>query len=170
MDNDSLTPVSADELRSTMRYWATGVTILTTDHDGIRNGMTVSSFTSLSLEPPSVIVSLGKIAATHDLVVSSGVFGVTILTSEQENISNHFTQMDPEIGDPFADLSVETLVTGSPFLKGAMAYFDCRVTNKVDSGTHTVFIGDVVAVKTFAETENVGPLLYYNQNYRRIKS
>ncbi|MBW8010947.1 MAG: flavin reductase [Chloroflexi bacterium] len=170
MENDTLTPVSADHLRSTMRFWATGVTILTTDFDGTRNGMTVSSFTSLSLDPPSVLASLGKIAATHDLVAASGVFGITILTSEQEHISNHFTQTDPEIADPFADLSVETLVTGSPFLKGGMAYFDCRVTNKVDSGTHTVFIGEVVAVKTFAETENAGPLLYYNQNYRRLKS
>ena len=170
MENDTLTPVSADDLRSTMRFWATGVTILTTDLNGVRNGMTVSSFTSLSLEPPSVIVSLGKIATTHDLVVGSGVFGVTILSSKQEHISNHFTQTDPETGDPFADLEVETLVTGSPFLKGSMAYYDCRVTNKIDSGTHTVFIGEVVAVKTFAEIENVGPLLYYNQNYRLLVS
>lgn len=169
MEND-ITPVSDVDLRSTMRYWATGVTILTTEHNGVRNGMTVSSFTSLSLEPPSVMASLGKIAATHDLVVSSGVFGLTILTSEQEQISNHFTQTDPDVSDPFADLKVETLVTGSPFLKGGMAYFDCRVTDKVDSGTHTVFIGEVVAVKSFADTENAGPLLYYNQSYRRLKS
>ena len=90
--------VSPDELRYAMRRWTTGVTVVTAQHDGIRHGMTVSTFTSLSLEPPFVMVSLERSTRTHDLVVQAGAFGVTILADNQQPISDSFANAKTAFG------------------------------------------------------------------------
>jgi flavin reductase (DIM6/NTAB) family NADH-FMN oxidoreductase RutF len=158
-------PVTSDELRIAMRRWATGVTLVTAAHNGVRHGMTVSSFTSLSLEPPYVMVSLECGTRTHDLVRDSGAFGVTLLALEQRHISHRFSAPHTELGHRFDGLETFTLLTGAPFLTGALAWFDSRIASLHHAGTHTVFIGEVVAVR---QGEDAAPLLYFNQNYRKL--
>lgn len=153
-------------LRHAMRRWTTGVTIVTSANDRVRHGMTVSSFTSLSLSPPYVMVSLENNTRTFELVSTQRVFGITVLGEDQQPISDRFANTHTELGSRFEDLETFTLDTGAPFIRGGLAFFDCRIVTTLPAGTQTVFVGEVVAVR---EGEDKAPLLYYKQGYRRIK-
>jgi len=148
-----------------MRHWASSVAIVTVNHAGEQHGMTVSSFTSIAAEPPLVLVSLQTSSRTHDLVSKAGHFGVTILTEDQQAISERFAGRVADDDDRFVGLATETLVTGAPFLTGGLACLDCRVVGTYPSGTNTVFFGEVLATRT----RNAGkPLLYFDRAYRRM--
>ncbi len=156
--------MDAESLRQAMRHWATGVTVVTTVHQGRRHGMTVSSFTSVSLDPPLVLVALQRDTRTRTMVAAAGVFAVTVLSQGHQAISNRFAGWEESV-DRFAGLETFTLVTGAPLLRDGEAWLDCRVSQRVEAGTHTVFIGEVVDAR-FAETFD--PLLYFNRAYRRL--
>ena len=155
-----------ENLREAMRNWATGITIVTTSHEGVQHGMTVSSFASLSLEPPLVSVSLYNTSRTHGLVTASGHFGVTILSTKQQDISNRFAGRIPDTEDRLAGLDTETLVSGAPFISGGLAFFDCRVTQSIPTGTNTLFLGEIVAL---CSRDYGLPLLYFNQDYHQLE-
>jgi len=160
---DEVMSADPELLRAAMRQWATGVTIVSVAHNGERHGMTVSSFTSLSLEPPLVMVSLENVTRTRNMVLETGYFGVSILNQDQQEISDHFAGRQTEHQDRFAGLQTYTLRSGAPLLKGGLAGFDCQVTSSYPAGNHTVFIGDVLAI----HLEQSGmPLLYYDRDYR----
>jgi flavin reductase (DIM6/NTAB) family NADH-FMN oxidoreductase RutF len=161
--------MSADpeELRTAMRQWATGVTIISVMHDGRRHGMTASSFTSVSLFPPLVLVSLEQVTNTHRLVQQAGYFAVTILDQGQKDISDRFAGRSTEFSDRFSGLETFTMISGSPFLKRGLSWFDCRVIATYQAGNHTVFIGDVLAVKY---SEGGKPLIYFDRDYRRLNN
>jgi flavin reductase (DIM6/NTAB) family NADH-FMN oxidoreductase RutF len=148
-----------------MRHWATGVTIVSAIHNGFRHGMTASSFTSVSLTPPLVLVSLEQVTKTHQLVQHAGYFGVTILDQGQQEISDRFAGRLTEFTDRFEGLDVFTLVSGVPFLAQGLSWFDCKVVATYQAGNHTVFIGDVLAARMGEEDP---PLIYYNRDYRRL--
>jgi flavin reductase (DIM6/NTAB) family NADH-FMN oxidoreductase RutF len=153
-------------LRLAMRQWASGITVVTVDYQGVQHGMTVSSFTSISLSPPTVLVSLERVTRTHDLVMQSGSFGITIISSRQKEIADRFAGLETEEQNRFAGLETHTLVSGAPFLVGGLSYFDCRVLATHQVGTHTLVIGEVLAVKV----ENGGrPLIYYNRRYHQLQ-
>lgn len=158
-------PVSADDLRNAMRQWASGVTVVTAKYQGVRHGMTVSSFTSLSLEPPLVLVSLERGSRTHALVEQSGFFAVTILCSDQRAVSERFAGGVPDGHDRFAGLQTFTLASGTPLLADGLSFFDCKVVSTYQAGTHTVFIGEVLAVR---EASSGVPLLHYNRAYKEL--
>jgi flavin reductase (DIM6/NTAB) family NADH-FMN oxidoreductase RutF len=159
--------VDAKTLRKAMRAWATGVTIVTAAHDGSQHGMTVSSFTSLSLEPPLVLVSLEGDTRTHALVQASEHFAVTVLSGDQQDASNRFANSRTDAEYRFADLATHTMTSGAPLLSNGLAFFDCKVINKYQAGTHTVFIGEVLAAES---ADAIGaPLLYFNQGYQELK-
>lgn len=161
-------PINAEQLRNAMRFWATGVTIVSANHQGEQHGMTVSSFTSITLTPPLVVVSLERETRTHNLVDASGAFGVTILRAEQQALSDRFAGRETEQDNRFNGLETRTLATGSPFLKDGLACFDCRVTAQHQIGSHTLFIGEVVAAEVNPQANNSRPLLYYNRDYRQL--
>lgn len=157
-----------DELREAMRFWASGVAIVGAEYRGVRHGMTVSSFTSLSLEPPLVMVSLQKATRTHDLVIGSRSFGVSILKQDQLDLSNQFAGLDSETDDRFAGHDTYTLETGSPLLHEGLAFFDCRLVGQHDAGTHTVMIGEVAAAQVDQVGDQGSPLVYFNRGYRKL--
>lgn len=157
--------VQADELRNAMRFWASGVTVVSVQHNGVQHGMTVSSFTSLSLEPPLVMVSLRSETRTREMIAHARTFGVTVLSAEQQEISNRFAGRVPESANRFDGLETFTLESGAPFLRGGLVFFDCRVVATYQAGTHHVLIAHVLAVQTDATRQ---PLLYFNRDYRRV--
>jgi flavin reductase (DIM6/NTAB) family NADH-FMN oxidoreductase RutF len=159
-------PVDPLRFRRAMRRWASGVTIVTVEHAGIRHGMTVNSFTSISLTPPRVLVSLERVTRTHGLVKEAGAYGVEILSAGQQAISERFAGQFTENGNRFADLETYTLVTGAPFIPGGIGYLDCQVIDSYEIATHTLFIGEVLAVKIGGPDQ---PLLYYNRLYRTLQ-
>lgn len=152
-------------VRHAMRHWTTGVTIVTSLYAGERHGMTVSSFTSVSLVPPLVLIALEIGTRTHELVQKSGVFGVTILNSDQNEISDRFSGRQTEYQDRFKGLDTFTLKSGVSFLAGGLASFDCSVVSAYDAGSHTVFIGHILEVN-FSHARL--PLVYFDRDYRRL--
>ena len=155
-----------EAVRQVMRMWTTGVTIVTSCYDGLRHGMTVSSFTSVTLAPPLVMISLQRSSRTHGLIVGSGVFGVTILEETQQEISDRFAGRTPDDEDRFAGLKTFTMATGSPFIAGALAYLDCEVERMIQLGEHTLFFGEVIALQTAPAGR---PLAYHNREYRFLR-
>lgn len=153
-------------LRLAMRQWASGITVVTVDYEGVQHGMTVSAFTSISLSPPTVLVSLEQITRTHNLVLKAGSFGITILSNQQKAIADRFAGRETEEKNRFAGLDTHTLISGAPFLVGGLSYFDCQVYATHRVGTHTLFIGEVLAAKI---ENGDGPLVYYNQRYHKLQ-
>jgi flavin reductase (DIM6/NTAB) family NADH-FMN oxidoreductase RutF len=162
--------VSDDQLRDAMRRWATGVTVVTAAHENVYHGMTVSSFTSVSLDPPLILVSLERSTRTRQLVLDSAHFAVNVLHAGQEDISDRFAGRIPDVDDRFVGLEFHTLESGAPLLEDALAWLDCRVSAVIEMATHTIIIGHVIAVRAPALDEGDGdPLLYYNRSYRQLK-
>ena len=154
-----------EQLRHAMRAWTTGVAVVTAIHDGQQYGMTINSFTSISLEPPLVSLTLRKLTHTHELVEKSGEFAVTILAAYQKEYSDRFAGKHPEIKDRFEGVPTETLSINAPLLKGGIAYFNCRVVNSIPVGENTLFVAEVIA----AQGEGTGePLVYHNRVYWKL--
>jgi flavin reductase (DIM6/NTAB) family NADH-FMN oxidoreductase RutF len=164
---ETVSPIISDEFREAMRFWASGVTIVSAEYAGARHGMTVSAFFSVSITPPIVLVSLSWGSRTRDLVQKSNAFGITILTSQQQDLSDRFAGRYSEDTDRFDGLQTFKLSTGAPLLMGGLAYFDCRVVSAVDIGEHTLYIGEVVAV---CPGQAGQPLLYYDRGYKQVDS
>lgn len=159
-----------DQTRAAMQQWASGIGVATAEYDGVRHGMTVSSFTSVSMDPPLVLVSMQKDTRTHDLVLSSGAFGVTLLAGDQQEISDRFAGRTVKDDHRFEGLEIFNLETGSPLLAGGLAVFDCRLKASFDANTTTVMFGEVVTALVSNRPEEVlEPLLYHNQGYRWLK-
>jgi flavin reductase (DIM6/NTAB) family NADH-FMN oxidoreductase RutF len=151
-----------EKLRAAMRAWSAGVTVVTAVHEGNKSGATVNSFTSISLEPALLTISLQKSARTHDLITKSRTFGLTMLSAQQSNISDLFAGKMSEIKDRFAGLQTQTLVTGSPLIVGGLAWLDCRVLQTFDAGSSTLFIAEALAAQV---TDEGQPLIYHNREY-----
>ncbi len=157
--------LDSEQLRRAMRAWTTGVTVVTAKYQDQQYGMTVNSFTSISLEPPLVSVALRHLTHTHELVEKSSEFAVTILAADQKELSDRFAGKHPEIKDRFEGLSTETLLIDAPLLKGGIAYFNCRVVNSIPAGENTLFVAEVIAVRGEGEGD---PLVYHNRVYHKI--
>jgi flavin reductase (DIM6/NTAB) family NADH-FMN oxidoreductase RutF len=162
METTPLMTLTSEELRSAMRAWTTGVTIVTASHNGIQHGMTVSSFTSISLEPALVSISLHTTSRTGELIKNSGSFGLTILSEKQTRISELFAGRIDENENRLARVETEALVTGSPLIRGGLAWLDCRVVHSYDAGMNTLFVAEVVAARSMEEGV---PLVYHNRKY-----
>jgi flavin reductase (DIM6/NTAB) family NADH-FMN oxidoreductase RutF len=157
--------IDAEQLRAAMHTWTTGVTVVTASHNGVTHGMTVNSFTSISLEPVLIAVSLGRASRTCELVSRAGVFGLTILSAEQQAISDLFAGRTNNTGDRFANIKTKTLITGAPLIEGGLAWMDCRVVHTYDGGMNMLFIGEVLSMRSEGRGE---PLIYHNRSYWKL--
>ena len=151
-----------EQLRHALRAWTTGVAVITAAHDGQKYGMTINSFASVSLEPPVISVTLRQLTHTHELVVKSSEFSVTVLSSDQKELSDRFAGKLPDIKDRFEGVDTETLMLDAPLLKGGIAYFNCRVLKSIPIGENTFFLAEVAAARGEGEGE---PLVYHNRVY-----
>ena len=147
------------ELTSLMRRYPSGVSVVTVDADGDRIGVTVGSLVSLSLEPPLVGISIGRELAVHELLRSSGIFGVSILRGDQADVATHFARGVPPIA-LWSRVETRPGVLGVPLLAGAVAWLECRVVAEHRVGDHTFFVGEVVAL----EEGEPGPALVYREH------
>jgi 3-hydroxy-9,10-secoandrosta-1,3,5(10)-triene-9,17-dione monooxygenase reductase component len=135
--------IGQEEFRTVMGHFSTGVTVVASRKpNGDRVGLTVNAFTSVSLEPPTVLVSLHKDAAGHDPLLEAGHFGVSILSARQHDLAYRFAEEDPE--ERFLGLDVEEGALGSPLIKGALAWLECRVQAVFPGGDHDIVLGEVV--------------------------
>ena len=154
-----------EKLRRAMRAWTTGVAIITSIYQDQQYGMTVNSFTSISLDPPLVSVALKQLTHTHELVVKSGMFSVTILSDAQKELSDRFAGKLPNVTNRFDGVQTETISLDSPVFKDGMAYFDCRVIHSIPVGENTLFVAEVLDARGEGEGE---PLVYHNRVYWKL--
>lgn len=156
--------VTADQFRQALRKWATGVTVVTTKRVGGIRGITVSSFTSLSLDPPLVLVCIDKKSPSHDLIAQQGCFGVNILRADQRPLSDMAAGFLGAESAHLEGVTFHSETTGAPVLDESLAWIDCRLTGSHREGDHTIYVGRVEA----AGGSEGEPLLYYSGGYRGI--
>jgi flavin reductase (DIM6/NTAB) family NADH-FMN oxidoreductase RutF len=162
------TKLDTEQLRQTMRAWSSGVTVVTAMYQGRTHGMTVSSFTSVALDPPLVIISLQTDSRTHEFISKAGSFAVTVLAADQAELSDRFAGRIPDTEDRMAGLETETMVTGAPLLRGGLAFLDCRTLQTIAAGSNTLFLAEVVAAHS-SQNGEAAPLVYHNQHYHRLQ-
>ena len=156
--------VDRDTFKRTLGSWASGVTIVTSQHAGERMGMTVSAFSSVSLDPPLVLVCADKGSNTNQLIHASRTFTVNVLGREQSALSSLFADKKRE-AIRFDGLDCKTGATGCPRIPGALASLDCRVRDTIDAGDHWVYMGSVESATIDAEQE---PLVYWRGLYQKL--
>ncbi len=156
--------LNPEELRAVMRAWSAGVAVVTSAHDGRKHGATVNSFTSISLDPALIVVTLQKSARTHDLILKSRILGITVLSMEQADISELFAGKT-HVEDRFAGLQTRSLVTGAPMLAGGLAWLDCRMVETFDAVHSTMFIAKALATQVNSGGK---PLIYHNREYWKL--
>lgn len=164
MDNDAR--FLPELLRQSMRHWVAGVTVVSSQYGDLRHGMTVNSFTSVSLDPPLVTVTLANDTRTHGLVEQAGWFGVSILSELQQELSDRFAGRVPEGGDRFAGVEVVERAGRVPLISGALAALECRVVHRYPMASSTLFIGQVDDVWQGPEEQ---PLVYWDRKYHRMR-
>lgn len=157
--------VGADDLRLVMRQWTSGVAVVSSFWQGQQHGMTVSSFSSISLHPPVVMIALARDTRTFSLVEGSRTYGVSILGEMQKEISERFAGRIADTDDRFEELEIFYLITGAPLLTEAVGWLDCRVTQQIESGNSMIFLGRVIATRV---DRRGYPLVYYHRGYHRL--
>ena len=161
MDDDERT-----RLRALMGHFATGVTVVAARHGPLMAGMTANAIATISVDPPILMVSIARKAETHIAIIGSHAFSVSVLADDQEGLADCFAQ--PTTADKlkrFCEAPWHEAETGSPILEGALAYFDCRLTERLPGGDHTIFLGEIVAA---GYREDAAPLIRYGSRYHRL--
>jgi len=154
--------IEKNELRRVMGHFATGVTVITSIRSsGEMHGLTANAFTSVSLIPPLLLVCIDKKAESYPCFDESKIFTVNVLAADQEALSRRFAVTG---GDKFEGVSYKVGANGAPILDGALAFLECKVTQKIDGGDHTIYIGEIEQ----AETKEGKPLLFFRGGYREL--
>lgn len=155
-------PVSKEEFRSALGRFVSGVTVVTTlDNNNRPAGITVSAFSSLSLDPPLILACIEKRASVHPHLSTDKHFAVNILAEDQEYLSRRFSSKDL---DRFDGTGYKEGANGSPLLDGALAYIECRVLETYAGGDHTIIVGEVESVSVCDHR----PLAYYRGGYSQL--
>lgn len=154
-----MTTLDPKALRQAFGTFLTGVTVVTArSKTGELVGFTANSFTSVSMEPPLLLVCPGKSLGSYEIFNECSHFAVSVLAQDQQDISNHFAGFD---GDRFADTDWEADEFGSPIIAGATTSFSCSTHQRVDAGDHLALFGEI---HSFSSTGEEG-LGYSNQGY-----
>ena len=167
-DAVTLAPVAPDTFRTVMGHFVTGITVVTTLQDGQPRGITVNALTSVSLEPPLVVVALDRRRFITPSVHETGRYAVNVLSEVQQALSDCFAgaAVTPD-RDAFCGAAWTPGPTGLPLIDGAIATLECSVTRVFQAGDHELFVARVDSVGN-AEPHPM-PLLYYRRQYLRIQ-
>ena len=158
-------PVNSDSFRQALGRFATGVAVVTSRYKDEVHGTTMNAFCSVSLDPPLALVSVDKVADSHDLIGSGGVFAVNILAEDQEHLSVILSQKgtaELDAAHRLEGIKYTKTATGAPILYGIHAFLDCKVINTIDAGDHTIYIGQI---EDTGWGEDTLPLLYHRGEY-----
>ena len=155
-------PLGSEEFRHVIGHFASGVTVVTTMVEGKPYGTTASAVTSLSLEPPLVLIAMNQESATGAAIAEKGSFAINILGEEHGEIAVNFARKG---GDKFADVELAEGRCTGPLLADALAHVECRVTEQVTAGTHTIFIAQALV----ASARPGAPLAYFRGKFGRLE-
>jgi flavin reductase (DIM6/NTAB) family NADH-FMN oxidoreductase RutF len=154
--------IDSQELRRILGHFPTGVTVITTkDLAGAPFGLTANAFTSLSLNPPLILVCVDKAAQCYSCFADSNVFTVNFLREDQEEISRRFATKG---ADKFAGLNWHEGENGAAVLDGAIGYLECKIVESYEGGDHTIIVGAVLNGVAGGDR----PLLFFRGKYQRL--
>ncbi len=156
-------PVDQQAFRGALSRFASGVTVVSTVHDGVDHLMTASAFTSVSLEPPQVLVCSHRTSRFHDAVLESGTWGVSILAEEGMAASAWFAHRGRPLDDQLGDVPHHRGPSGVALLDQSLAWLECTTVAAHDGGDHTILVGAVVGAAIRDTVDD--PLLYYRSHY-----
>ncbi|HUA64030.1 MAG TPA: flavin reductase family protein [Verrucomicrobiae bacterium] len=158
-----LAPIAGEEFRHVCGRFATGVTIATVlDARSRPHGLTVNSFTSISLTPPLVSISLGLNVTVLEAFREAEFYGINILADNQREISDRFARKGL---DRFANISWHRGKSGAPLLAGCLATLECAVRQRILCGDHEIFVGEVM----HSQINSGSPLVFYASGYRKLE-
>lgn len=153
-------------IRDLMARFATGVSVVAARHGPLLAGMTANAIASISIDPPLMLASIARKAETHGAIIGSHAFAISILADDQQELAGCFARpTTAEKLTGFCGAEWHEAETGSPVLEGALAFFDCRLSQRYDGGDHTMFLGEIVAA---GFREDAEPLLWYASGYHRL--
>ena len=156
-------PIQKEDFRDILRHFASGVTVVTIKAGEETHGLTVAAFASVSPEPPLILVCIDHRGRGYELMEQSdAVFAVNILREGQKEVSDRFAFKE----DRFAQGNWTTAVTGAPIFEDSLAWLDCTIYSRFNTGKNTIYVGEVQACKV--EAEDHAPLIYWNRSYRSI--
>lgn len=152
--------IDAGEFRRVLGHFPSGVTVVTSAVDGVANGMTIQSFTSVSLDPPLVGFLPGRESTSWQAMRESGSFCVNILTASQQELCMTMASRDE---NKFEGVEWEPGPTGSPVFPGCVAWIDCTIEDVHEAGDHDIVVGRVVHLE--APDADIDPLLFYKGGF-----
>jgi flavin reductase (DIM6/NTAB) family NADH-FMN oxidoreductase RutF len=156
--------MESQAFKDALSGWATGVSVVASRCDGLVYGITVSSFTSVSLSPPLILVCIHNASRINEMVAKSGRFTVSILNTEQGDVSTAFATPGREPAQTFTECEQGTTEMGLPCVGGALAVLGCGLHKAVVLGDHTILVGEVHEA---SNTEG-DPILYFRRGYRTL--
>jgi flavin reductase (DIM6/NTAB) family NADH-FMN oxidoreductase RutF len=157
--------IATRAFRDAAGRFATGVTVVTVNDGGTYRAMTANSFTSVSLDPPLLLICVDRETSMHDPIHETGAFAVNVLAEEQRPLSEMFARRG-ELTQPMGGAPFHVRGTGSPLLEGVIAWFECEVWREYEGGDHTIYVGRVVDMSL---TQPDGkPLLFFGGRYRAM--
>lgn len=158
--------IEAHAFKAVMRDVAGAVSIITAAHGGQRAGLTATSLTALSAEPPTVIVCVNRTASAWPVIEAAGHFAINVLTARHQEIADRFAGRGGHKGEARFDVGGwGPLVTGAPTLDSALAVLDCRTEEAIERHSHTILIGRIKAIRQGREG---GALLYWRGLYETL--
>jgi flavin reductase len=163
-------PAGVEQFKLGMRALAGAVNIITSVHAGQRYGMTATAVCSATADPPTVLACVNRSTVTHKAISESGIFCVNVLRADDRELSRLFSGLNA--GETRGEARFRAgewmqLATGAPVLANALVSFDCRIANRLDHGTHTVFLGEVAQLQIGKRGK---PLLYADGQYAKLAS
>lgn len=158
---------SADTFKAALRHFASGVTLITTkDASGAKQGMLATAVSSVTAEPPTILICINHSATMHEALMESRIFCVNFLAIANDAIAQRFTGAIPREAR-FDEGQWEELASGAPVLGNAHASLDCEISEITEMGSHSVVFGRVLAAKV-AESAQSEPLIFHNRAYGRV--
>ncbi len=154
--------VSNDSFRQVLSRFATGVTIITLKNDAGVHGLTVNSFASVSLDPPLILVCIQRNVSSHAYFSTGENFVVNLLCKDQKELSNRFANPELSSDERFEGVAYELAESDVPILSGNLGHLECKVSDQIEAGDHTIFLGAVSKAQVMSEDT---PLLFFQSRY-----
>lgn len=157
--------IDRDQFKDVVSKFVSGVTVVTTADERGFHGVTVSSFCSLSLDPPLILVCIDKSIQSHDLITSAPRFAVNILSRGQTFLAEQFSGQTPLADPGFSRVPHHLSESGLPLIDRAVAWIECQAWGTYDGGDHTIFAGQVVSGDLGDEDD---PLVYFDRAFTEL--
>lgn len=162
MSEELVVAVEESTFKRALSHFASGVTVVTTEYNGEWFGITVSAFSSVSLNPPLVQICIDKSVRAHDAIAKAERYAVNILRDDQEQLSRRFAT---RIEDKFEGIPTRMGLLKVPLLEGTLTTIECRLRESLPGGDHTIYVGEVVS----AGSRDGKPLIYFHGGYHSLK-